>query len=66
MSRTAIEPLFLARIQAAARVRHVTGRAITVVAISLGVFFVALTALALFYAARSLPEFVRLEYLFPE
>lgn len=64
MSRTAIEPLFLARIQAAARVRHVTGRAITVVAISLGVFFVALTALALFYAARSLPEFVRLEYLF--
>ena len=44
--------------------RHVTGRAITAVAVSLGVLFVAYTVLALFYAARSLPEFVRLEYLY--
>jgi hypothetical protein len=60
----AIEPLFLARIQTAARVRHVTGRAITAVAVSLGAFFVVLTALALLDAAHSLPQFVRLEYLF--
>ena len=64
MSRTAVEPSFLARTQTAARVRHVTGRAITAVAVSLGVCFVALTALLLLSAAVSLPQFVRLEYLF--
>lgn len=53
---TAVELVFLARIQAAARVRHVTGRAITAIAVSAGVLFAAYTVLALFYAARSLPE----------
>jgi hypothetical protein len=59
-----VEPVFVARVQAAARLRHLTGRAITAVAVSLGVLILALTAVGLFSAARSLPQFIRLEYLY--